>query len=66
MLLLMIYVASKQVKTVPEKNLIALCFALLICDLIGWILTMAKNYIIGNPCKTVAALLHFFSLALYI
>ena len=63
-LLLIVYLTWKKVLNIPDKNLIALCIALLICDIIGLILPLIRITVNGICCKTAAIILHFFSLAL--
>ena len=64
LLLLIVYLAWKRTRNIPEKNLIAFCFVLLVCDIIGLMLPLTKNSLDEISCKTIAVLLHFFSLAL--
>ena len=66
LLLLIVYLAVKKTKNMPNKILIAFCVALLICDVIAVILTLINTVRSINTavCKTVALLLHYFSLAL--
>ena len=64
LLLLIVYLTWKKVLNIPDKNLITLCVALLICDLIGLILPLTRNMVNGITCKIAAIILHFFSLAL--
>ena len=63
-LLLIVCLTWKKVLNIPDKNLIALCIALLICDIIGLILPLTRKTVNGMSCKIVALILHFFSLAL--
>ena len=64
LLLLVFYLTMKKTRNIPDKILIAFCVALLICDIIAVTLTLIKQS--GNRalCKTVALLLHLFSLVL--
>ena len=64
LLFLMVNLIWKKIKKVPEKNLIAFCIALFVCDIIGLTLPLIKNNINEISCKIVAIILHFFSLAL--
>ena len=63
-LLLVVYLALNKVRDTPEKNLMAFCTGLLICDVIGFTLTLIESNINKFTCKIVALLLHFFSLTL--
>ena len=63
-LLLIVYLALNKVRNTPEKNLMAFCTGLLICDVIGFTLTLIKSNINKLTSKIVALLLHFFSLTL--
>ena len=63
-LLLIVYLVWNKVRDTPEKNLMAFCIGLLICDVIGFTLTLIKSNINKLTCKIVALLLHFFSLTL--
>ena len=67
LLSLFTYIAREKRRKIPEKNLIAFCFVLLVCDIIGLTMTLLKlitKILDVIPCKAVAVLLHFFSLAL--
>ena len=65
-LLLIVYLAKKRIRNITEKNLIALFFVLLVCDIVGLILPFTTNSLDKMSRKIVAVLLHFFSLALCI
>ena len=60
---LVIYIRFKKLQSVLGKNLIALCFSLLVCDIIGITLTLS-DVIKRLSCRIVAAVLHLFSLSL--
>ena len=60
---LITYVFFKELKTIPEKNLMALVTALLVCDLIILVLPFVR-YIDAMSCNIVALLLHFLSLSI--
>ena len=64
LLLLIVYLAGKRTRNIPEKNLIAFCLVLLVCDIIALILPLTTKSLDEIPCKAIAILLHFFSLAL--
>ena len=64
LLFLMVNFIWKEMKNVPEKNLIAFSIALFVCDIIGFTLPLIKNNINEIICKIVAIILNFFSLAL--
>ena len=64
LLLLIVYLARKGTRKIAEKNLIAFCFVLLVCDSIGVMLPLTKNSLDEICCEIIAVLLHFFSLAL--
>ena len=67
MLSLITYIAREKTRKIPEKNLIAFCSVLLVCDNIGLTATLLRlitKILDVILCKTVAVLLHFFSLAL--
>ena len=64
LLFLMVYLVWKKIRNAPQKNLIAFCIALFVCDITGLILPLTRNNVHGVTCKIVALLLHFFSLAL--
>ena len=64
LLFLMVYLVWKKIRNAPEKNLVAFCIALFVCDITGLILPLTRNNVHGVTCKIVALSLHFFSLAL--
>ena len=64
LLFLMVYLIWKKIRNAPEKNLVAFCIALFVCDITGLILPLTRNNVHGVTCKIVALSLHFFSLAL--
>ena len=64
LLLLIVYLAWKRTRNIPEKNLIAFCFVLLVCDISGLMLPLKKNSLDEISCKAIAVLLHFLSLAI--
>ena len=66
LLLLTVYFVMKKTKIIPDRILITFCIALLICDVAGMTQILIKRVQSVNRtlCKTVAPLLHFFSLAL--
>ena len=64
LLFLMVYLVWKEIRNAPEKNLIAFCIALFVCDITGLILPLTRNNVHGVTCKLVALSIHFFSLAL--
>ena len=67
LLSLITYITREKKRKIPEKNLIAFCSVLLVCDIIGWTATLLQlitKILDLIPCKTLAVLLHFFSLAL--
>ena len=64
LLLLIVYLAMKKTRNIPDKILIAFCVALLICDVIAVTLPLIKESVNRVLCKIVALTLHFFSLAL--
>ena len=67
LLSLFTYISREKRRKIAERNLIAFFSVLLMCDIIGLITTLlkltARSFDL-SPCKTVAVLLHFFSLAL--
>ena len=65
-LLLIVSLAKKRIRNITEKNLIALFFVLLVCDIVGLTLPFTTNSLDKMSCKIEAVLLHFFSLALCI
>ena len=62
-LLITTYLKIKELRTIPGKNLISICFSLFACDITLLYLLFAKN-IPDKLCKFTAAILHFFSLSL--
>ena len=64
LLLLFVYLTMKNKRNIPDKILIAFCVALLICDVIGVTLPLIKASVNRALCKTIALMLHFFSLVL--
>ena len=64
LLLLIVYLTMKKTRNIPDKILIAFCVALLICDVIAVTLTLIKASVDRALCKTIALILHFFSLVL--
>ena len=64
LLLFILFLAKKNMRNIPNKNLVALFFVLLVCDIIGLILPLIRRSSNEISCKTVAVSLHFFSLAL--
>ena len=64
LLFLMVYLVWKKIRNAPEKNLIAFCIALFVCDITGLILPLTRHNVHGVTCKIVALSIHFFSLAL--
>ena len=64
LLLLIVYLPRKRLRNIPKKNLIAFCLVLLVCDIIGLMLALTAKSLDQVACKTIAVLLHFFSLAL--
>ena len=64
LLILTVHLVWKKTRNTPQKNLIAFCIALFVCDITGLILPLTRKTVHGITCKIVALLLHFFSLAL--
>ena len=64
LLLLIVYLTMKKARNIPDKILIAFCVALLICDVIVVSLPLIKASVDRALCKTIALILHFFSLVL--
>ena len=64
LLLLIVYVTMKKTRNIPDKILIAFCVSLLICDVIGVTSSLIKASVNRVLCKTIALILHFFSLVL--
>ena len=62
--LLFLVCRRSQTKNIADKNLTTLSCTLLVCDITGFILSLAKEYITGMPCKLMAIWIHFFSLSL--
>ena len=62
-LLIATYLKIKELQTIPGKNLISICFSLLVCDTTLLYLLFAES-IPDKLCKFTAAVLHFFSLSL--
>lgn len=63
LILLIVFLARERTRNIPEKNLIAFCFVLLMCD-IALILPLTMNSLDKIPCKTKAILLYFFFISL--
>ena len=60
---LVLYIRFKMLQSVLGKNLIALCFSLLVCDIIGAKLALS-DVIKSLSCRIVAAVLDLFSLSI--
>ena len=64
LLLLIVYVTMKKTRNISDKILISFCVALLICDVTAVNLPLIKASVNKSLCKTIALILHFFSLVL--
>ena len=64
LLLLTVYLVVKKTKNIPDKILTAFCVGLVISDVINVTLLLTKEKVKEALCKTIALLLHYFSLAL--
>ena len=62
-LLLLLYL-NRKTRTIAERNLTSFSFNLLLCDFTVFISYLLKRNINGTPCKIIAVMIHFFSLAL--